>query len=204
MKRRNWLIAGIALFGLLTPLCLVPVLFLINSVNPMQTAFLTSITVVNQSGRTLDIVPAGTLNDGTRASLPTYYSAFPAIPRLNASSYRVEDGAEQRILFDWDDINFSQFIVRDGTGAFRQWITDPDPPLKDYYAPKVKLHTIPAFNSLETPDPLILSETLRPRGLVRSWWTLTAMALPPFFLIGFVRALRRERSDRRSVGASPS
>ncbi len=191
--RRRYLLAGIIISGLLTPLSLLPLLFVINSVNPMQLVFITSITVVNQSGRTLDIIPVGTFNNGEKGPLPTFYTACPAFPRLGTPIFRVEDGEKQSILFDCDDINFSDFIVRDATGEHRLMVADANPPKKDYYAPRQKAFIIPKWDELSTIVASALSAATRWRGIIRSGWALLAMALPPFFLIGFAIALVRDR-----------
>lgn len=202
MKRR-YLIAGAIISGLLTPLSLLPLLFVINSVNPMQLVFITSITVSNQSGRTLDVIPVGTFNNGEKGPLPTFYTQVPAIPHLGLPVYQVKNGAAQKILFDCDDINFSDFIVRDATGEHKLLVADPNPPKKNYYAPRQKTFIIPEWNRLSPIDNATLVAATRYRGLIKSGWMVLAMALPPLFLIGFLLALARVRQGQSDSPMPP-
>lgn len=191
-----FLLTGIVISGLLTPLSVLPALFLANSVNPMQLSFVTSFTVTNDSGRTLDVVPVGTFNDGSRGRLPTFASKVPALRRLGRTSYRIGHGETQTVLFDCDDINLSELAVRDQAGTYRQLVTDANPPRNDYRAPSQKSFTIPDFSQLEAVDPRVLAAAKRPGGLIPSWWALASLALPPFVLAGFVLALLKENTRR--------
>ncbi len=201
--KRGLLIAGVMISGLLTPLSLLPALFLVNSVNPMQLAFVTSFRVTNHSGKTLDVIPVGTFNSGRKGVLPTFAWGFPAVPRLSRAPYQISHGDSRKILFDWDDINFSELVVRDESGEYRQFVTDPNPPTKDYYAPRQKHFTVPDFAELEPVDRAVLAAVNRKGNFLQSWWTILGLALPPFFLFGVSLALCRERRRSRIAEQSP-
>jgi len=200
--KRGLLMVGIAITGLLTPLSLLPAAFLVNAINPMQLAFVTPFEVTNDSGRTLDVIPVGTFNSGLKSVLPTFAWGLPAIPRLSRAPYRISPGDAQKILFDWDDINFSELVVRDESGEYRQLVTEPSPPMQGYRPPGERHFTIPDFAQLDPIDPLVLAAASRKGGLIQSWWTMLSLALPPFFLVGFCLALRKESKRRKRAEQS--
>jgi hypothetical protein len=198
--KRTILLTGIAISGLLTPLSVLPALFVVNSINPMQLVFVTSFTVTNNSGRTLDVVPVGTFNDGRKGLLPTFASRVPAFPHFKRVPYRIGHGETQTVLYDCDDINFSELAVQDEAGTYRQLVTDANPPTDDYRAPGQKGFTIPDFSQLDAVDPLVLAAANRQGGLIPSWWALASLALPPFALACFVLALRKKGKRRNHAG----
>jgi hypothetical protein len=187
--KRSFLIVGIIIFSLLTPLSFLPALLIINSINPMALAFIVPFDVINESGEMLIVTPVGTFNDGGKSVLPTYIRRFPAIPRLARQPYRIAPGETQRIFFDCDDINFSELAIQNASGEFRQLVTDPNPPTKDYYAPRKNLFTIPKWSELQPIDSSVLITVNRKRSFIHSWWTMGAFSIPPFILAVFLYAL---------------
>jgi hypothetical protein len=197
--KRTFLIVGIIISSLLTPLSLLPALLLVNSISPMALAFIVPFDVVNESGETLIVIPVGTFNDGGKGVLPTYIRRFPAIRRLARQSYRIAPGETQRIFFDCDDINFSELAIQNTSGEFRQLITEPNPPTHDYYAPRKNLFTIPKWSELQPINSPVLIAVNRKRSFIHSWWTMGAFSIPPFVLAGFIYALISDKKRQLRV-----
>jgi hypothetical protein len=104
-----------------------------NAVNPMQLTFVTGFRVENRTSRPLWITPVGTLHAGGKHVLPQFAAGFPAIPAFRTKNLRIEPGGSTWISYDWDDINFSEVVVRNAEGEYRQLVVDPDPPKHSYY-----------------------------------------------------------------------
>ncbi|HNT36470.1 MAG TPA: hypothetical protein PKH07_15895, partial [bacterium] len=116
------------------PLVFVPILFLFNSVNPMQLAFITDFTVENRSGEDVSFTPIGTSGrEGNRARLPIFAVGFPALPSLRTGNYPLRHGEQRVILYDWDDINLSEIAILSQQGQMYQLVLDPTPTLRQYH-----------------------------------------------------------------------
>jgi hypothetical protein len=191
-----FLIIGVIISSILTPLSLLPALLLVNTINPMALAFVISFDVTNESGETLRVTPVGTFNDGRKAVLPLFIRRFPAILRLTRQPYIITPNETRRILFDCDDINFSEFVIQNASGEFRQLVIDPNPPTKNYYAPKKNKFTIPEWSQLQPIQSSVLSAVTQKRSFIKSWWTMGAFSLPPFVLVAFLYALKQQRKKR--------
>jgi hypothetical protein len=160
--------------------------------------------VVNESGEMLIVTPVGTFNDGGKRVLPTYIRRFPVIPRLSRKPYKIAPGETQRILFDCDDINFSELAIQNSAGEFRQLVADPNPPTDGYYAPQKELFTIPAWSELQPINSSVLVATTRKRSFILSWWTMGVFGISPFVLAVLLYALisnkkLREVSNEKTV-----
>ena len=141
--RRMVLAASVALAAFLLPLSVSTVAILIGPLNPMQAAFITEFTIENRSGETVHITPVGTVGmEGHKGLLPQFVSAFPAIPAKKESNLIVADRQSIRILYDWDDINFSEIAIRDEAGKWYQLVTDPEPTKDQYHPPHAKHYEI--------------------------------------------------------------
>ena len=77
----------------------------------------------NHTGQTLLITPVGTIGDGYKAPLPTLMLAMPALPALRAGRYRLGPGESVTILYDMDDIHFSEIVIEDNRGrtSYSSW-----------------------------------------------------------------------------------
>jgi hypothetical protein len=165
---------------LLTPLLLTSLaslLMLFNSVNPMQLTFVSSLRVDNRTTRPLWVTPLGTFNSGAKGVLPQFALSFPAFPAFRSRDLRVEPGGSTWITYDWDDINFSEIVVRDAEGKYRELVVDPNPPKVNYYRNKQERYVIEGWESLSQPAAEALAAAQSPDRQGRLWW---------LFLTGFV------------------
>ena len=149
MKRHIVAISIILTISVVSPLVFLSILFALNSFNPLVMVFITEFEVLNESNQVLKVIPIGTFNSKEKAILPLYVRAEPAIPRLSEIPYTISPSNKKVILYDCDDINFTELAVSDSTGTWRQLTVDPNPPSKDYYTPKQKLFAISKFSDLE-------------------------------------------------------
>lgn len=191
--KKNILLVCIIITSPFVALCC---LALLNSVNPMQFAFITSFTVKNQSGQDIWITPIGTIGEeGKKARLPIFITAIPAFPAIKTGRFQLKDGDAREIWYNWDDINFSEVAIESKDGQFYQFIVDPKPTENRYHAPKSRDFLIPVLEMLP-PIQSIVFEAATQRS--RRW-------IPPLLTFGSVALLlmywrmvvhyRKEKSD---------
>jgi hypothetical protein len=175
---------------LLTPLLLTSlasILLILNSVNPMQLTFVTEFRVENQTTRPLWVTPIGTFNTGGKCVLPQFATSVPAIPAVRSRDLRLEPGGSTWIIYDWDDLNFSEIVVRDARGEYRQLVVDPDPPKRNYYRNKRERYVIEEWESLPAATANVLAAAL---NLDRQWWIWGLFAIG-LIVMGLYRWLYR-------------
>ena len=173
MKRVILLIA-IVPCAILTPFSC---LLIVNSVNPMKSAFLTEFTLANESGQPVRVTPVGTIGPhGKKCLLPTFSNPWPAVPHFIHRTFEIGPGESVDILYDWDDINFSEIAVQNSEGSYRQLIVDPAPTENQYHPPETDLFVIPHFGSLPTITPEVLA-------VVNSGSRIATVGIFPFAVV---------------------
>lgn len=187
------------------PLSCMPVVFVLNTVNPMQSAFITDFTVENQSGEDVQFTPIGTWGaEGNRATLPIFAVRFPAIHSLKTGNFLLKPGERRVVLYDWDDINLSEIAVRSQEGKLYQLVIDPTPTERQYHAPETNLFVIPLLSTLPTASE---SVEVAIQGSSKLWRfyavMLCALALP-FVLWRLVLAYRKEKRAAPQAAPPPS
>lgn len=111
--RTGWIVTS--------PLFVVSVLFVVNTVNPMAFAFMNSIEIVNRSGETIHITPVGRhIETGTRHVLRQYGLEMPAIPAFRQGNFLLEPGERRKIVYDSDDVRPSEILVATAGGVYRE------------------------------------------------------------------------------------
>jgi hypothetical protein len=150
---RRVLFVLLILNGLLLPLCCVPVLFLINAVNPMQLAFITGFTVENRTAEVLYVTPIGTVGPaGERHPLPMALWKVPWVPASERAKIPVQSAEKITLYYDWDDINFSELVIETPSGELRQLVVNANPTANQYTKPPVSDFVIDDFGRLEAAD----------------------------------------------------
>jgi hypothetical protein len=176
--------------SLLTPLLLTSLaslLMLFNSVNPMQLAFVSSFRVDNRTTQPLWVTPIGTFNSGAKGVLPQFALSFPAIPAFRSRDLRVESAGPIWIIYDCDDINFSEILVRDAQGEYRQPVVDPNPPKVNYYRNKQERYVIEGWELLSLPATDVVAAARSPDRQ----WRLWGLFVTGFVVMGLFLWLRR-------------
>src|SRR5262249_19339689 len=100
---------------------------------------------------------------------------------------RIEPGGSTWIIYDWDDINFSEIVVRDAEGEYRQLVVDPDPPKRAYYRNKQDRYVIEDWESL----PLAAANVLAVVQASDRSWRLWGLVTTGFVVMGLFLCLLR-------------
>ena len=173
----------IAVAALLLPFACIALLFLVNTVNPMQLAFITSFSVENQSGEPIVFTPVGTYGrEGKKSLLPLFTSEDPAIPSLKDRAFGLGPGQSATILYDWDDINLSEIAVRTRDGRYYQLAVDPRPTERQYHEPEKDRFAIPPIGNLDRIEPEVLAAVRGPTQLQRMYFMIALGILAPVAL----------------------
>ncbi|MEZ6035648.1 MAG: hypothetical protein R3C17_21325 [Planctomycetaceae bacterium] len=142
-------------------------LFWFDAFAPM--AFLTSCSVTNRSDSAIVFTPVGTVGpEGTRCPLPLYQTFYPFFMKSRLGHFSVSPGSTYKFCYDMDDINFSEVVIKDGSGKVGQFVVNPTPTANQYIAPKVTHLTFNNTAQLSpvTPDTLqVFTHTAESTGL---------------------------------------
>lgn len=177
---------------LLLPIGCIPVLFVVNMVNPMATAFITDIHITNQSPEPITITPIGTIGpEGRRAPLPIYTSRLPAIPAGRRGGFQVEPGQTLPILYDWDDINLSEIVIERADGTQQQLLIDPEPTKNQYHPPTTNRFTINDLAQLDAAPPHVTAAAAQAQQPKRPWPLALLLLLPWLTFYPLFKAYRR-------------
>ena len=126
----------------------------LNSVNPLQTVFMTDFVVQNTSGEPLRLWVAGQHEAGSLHLLPLFATAFPALPSLRTGGFRLADQRAARIIYDWDDINFSVVVVQRDNGELRAIDVDTQRRGERCCQPRAaSTYAIPRVDGLRSASP---------------------------------------------------
>lgn len=191
---RGLLLTLLILNGILLPLGCVPMLLIVNMVNPMVTAFVTDIHVTNRSSQPITVTPVGTIgSEGRRAPLPIYVSRFPAIPSNRSGGFVVEPGQTRELLYDWDDINLSEIVVSLADSTSRQLVVDTEPTKNQYRQPTTNRFVIDDLSRLVAVPENVAAATARAQRPTRLWLKVLPLLLPWFTFYYLLKAYRRHR-----------
>jgi hypothetical protein len=202
--RKALLIAALAS----SPLLLLSLLAVVNLFNPMVLAFQYEFEVANKSEEPIEITPIGTIGrEGIKAILPQYLSRLPAWPALRQGAFALDPGSSVKVLYDWDDINFSEILIRTSSGAYRQLVVDPDPTESQYHPPVAERYVVPSLAQLpEAPRTVIEAAAVCPFDY---WgWSLLFSGVVPLLLLVAWRVVRIDAQphnppDRQQPASPP-
>jgi len=110
-----------------------PMDLFLGSMNPLALAFVTDIRIENRLDEPIWVTPIGTVGKaGARRPLPVCRRRIPYEPSRQRGNFRVDPGERRAIYYDWDDINFSEVVIRTEAGRLFQIIANPDPTGRQY------------------------------------------------------------------------
>lgn len=202
---RRLLFALLIVNGVLLPVGCVPALFLMNTVNPMTMTFVTDIHVTNGSGVPIIVTPVGTIGpDGRRTALPIYSSRLPAIPASRSGGFAVSPGQTLDLLYDWDDVNFSEIVVVLGDGSARQLVVDPRPTVGQYRPPTTNRFTIGDPSRLPPVPPDVAAAAARAQRPQWHWFAILPLFLPWLTFYLLLRGYRRRQTAGGPVVTRPT
>jgi hypothetical protein len=164
----------------------------VNLFNPMALAFQYEFEVINESQEQIEITPIGTIGrEGIKEILPQYSGRLPAWPTLRQGAFALDPGSSVKVLYDWDDINFSEIVIRTSSGAYRQLVVDPNPTESQYHSPVSERYVIPSLAQLpEATQNVIDAASVFPFDY---WgWSLFFSGAVPLLLLVAWRMVRIE------------
>jgi hypothetical protein len=176
---KHFLTILLVLNGLLLPCGCLPALPFINAFNAIQLAFITDIHITNATPHSIKVTPIGTAGVlGDRWPLPVFKSAFPAFESKQVGDFHIPSGSTLEILYDWDDINFSEIVVKDHLGQLSQIVTDPTPTQSQYHPPQINTFTIDASSPLQPVPANVLAAYQQAQQPTPIWSRLWYFFIP--------------------------
>ena len=200
MKRQRVFRKSLLIGGLVSsPLVLLTALAAFNLFNPMVFAFQYEFEVVNQSGEAVAVTPIGSVGpSGARYVLPQYSRRSPALPALWRADFELAPGESIKVIYDWDDINFSEILVQTTSGHSRQLVVDPRPTESQYHAPSAERYVIPPLAELPAATPSVIHAASASPFNYPGWLLLLSGIVPVLLLMGW----RRLRHIEAQPGAA--
>jgi len=152
----------------------------------MRLAFLSSFVIDNKSGQDIWVSPIGAVGkDGARHPLPFYNLKYLAIRSPKRAEFYIAKDTSRAFIYDWDDIQFSEILIRPKQGDIRFIVVDPNPTSNQYRKLKGNRFTIGSLSDLPaaTDNPAIALSSI---GKACYW---RVYALPGLGLIGPILAI---------------
>lgn len=144
-------------------------------------AFVVSFSIENRTAQTIAVTPVGTAGEeGRKWPLPTVVSSILPLPAGRAGGFRLAPGESVTILYDMDDINFSEIVVEDQHGGRHQLVVDPQPTTNQYHAPSERRFVIDDLKSLSPVDPGVSVAAGRAQGHDRYAIILNVLLIAPW------------------------
>jgi hypothetical protein len=163
---------------------------------PMLAAFIIDITIVNETDQRIVVTPVGTIGEkGRRSPLPVFRREFPPIQSTQRGGFGIEPGDSTTIFYDWDDINFSEIVVRNEQEDVRQLVVDPNPTTRQYHSPEKKEFVIDDFKALApVPVPVLDAADIAQTPTIRPWILVGVIVVPWLVLavLACINSLLRE------------
>jgi hypothetical protein len=185
-----------------SPFLLLCFFVLLSTVNPMLLLFITNFKVENQSGQDIWFTPIGTRGaEAQKGLMPIYLTAIPALPAVRIGNYYLKDGDTKKIKYDWDDVNFSEILIKAKNGQFYELIVDLEPTDNQYHPPKSKHFVIPELNTLCVARPNIIEVYDRKN---RGWLRCLPLFGSAVFVLycRMIAHYRKETVDRSVASAN--
>lgn len=197
LKRQAFQRVLIAIIALLSPLSLLTLFMAFTCVNPMGIAFLTEFTIANESPDELWVTPIGAVNrEGLRSPLPYSLSRNLVVFSARFRDFHIAAGSHRQFIYDWDDIQFSEILVRNKNGDVRVLPTGLEPTVGQFRQPSTKRFVITDFDELEAASDLQLAALTIDRGQRIRWvYGLAAVGLIPPLLSCLMLLLQKKSSQ---------
>lgn len=171
------------------PLVLWTLLVVFSLINPMGLMVLTGCNVENHSGKRLWVTPIGAVgHEGKRRPLPLSVGNLMTPFRKDLP---LAQGVENSFTYDWDDIHFSEILVRNDRGEYRVMPTGLHPTEGQYRRPDQTNFVVASFDALPPASAIHLEAlhysgaemmifyALGLGGLLFLWFVYRAIFLPP-------------------------
>ena len=198
LRAKRWILLAAAI--LTFPLFLLTLLVAFSVVNPMGLAFLTSFEVVNETEEPLFVTPIGAVGSrGHRRTLPLSISRWFYVLGTKTSEFPVPPGSSRTFAYDWDDIQFSEILIRRKTGSYHFITTGLDPIAGQYRRPEQDRFVIRDLDALPAADAHLLPALPQQTGRT---WTLYALAVVGLLSPVFFKLAQRMKPKADKAGAA--
>ena len=155
-------------------------------------AFVAQFTVENKTDRAIVVTPIGTVGEkGARYPLPVYMWPFPAIASVQRGGFEIPPGESIDIMYDMDDINFSEIVVHDRNGQRGQLVVNPNPTQNQYRAPAQKHFPIDDLDSLVDVPASVRNASRDAQIPTTAPWRLLGMLFAPWLAFALLSWLNR-------------
>ncbi|HPU33641.1 MAG TPA: hypothetical protein PK184_13175 [Phycisphaerae bacterium] len=158
-------------------------------------AFVADFTVENRTGHSICVTPVGTIGlegrsvgkEGVKAPLPTVLFTLLPLPAGKAGGFRLAPGESVTILYDMDDINFSEIVVEDGQSRQYQLVVNPNPATNQYHAPRQRHFVIDDLTRLAQVAPDVSVAARRAQGYQSRALIMDALLIGPWLAYAGIR-----------------
>ena len=183
------------------PLFLLTLLFGLSLVNPMGLMFLTTFTIENRANEDIWVTPIGAVgSSGTRHLLPLSVAPFPYLMTPSRKDFHLRPGDRRSFTYDWDDIQFSEILVRNKGGAYRTLPTGLPPTEGQYRRPIETAFVVSSFIGLQpTTEVQLQALNTRSSGIFVLYGLVFVGLLFPYFMF---RAIKPKNNVEQ--GAPPN
>lgn len=131
------------------PLFLLTLLMAQSLVNPMGLMFLTTFTIENRTNEHIWVTPIGAVGSaGTRYLLPLSVGPFPYLMTPSRKDVHLRPGDRRSFTYDWDDIQFSEILIRKEKEPYRTLPTGLPPTEGQYRRPAETDFVVSSFAGL--------------------------------------------------------
>ncbi len=157
------------------------------------TAFVTGFTVENCTDDPLYMTPIGTVGEqGDRHPLPIVMWPCPVLFSSNRGGFAVPPGDSIDLLYNWDDINFSEIVVHSSEGELGQLVVN-DKPTENQYRRPAQTHFVIEDTQSLTPVPETVRTAVRAAQVPTRgpWIILSVLFLPWIANFGLLWIRRR-------------
>ena len=152
---------------------------------PMSLAFITEFTVENRTDETIVVTPIGTVGEpGNRRILPIFIYGWPFLPVWSSqpAGFEIPPGESIDIIYDMEDINFSEIVVHDDDGELGQLVVNPNPTQKQYHAPAHRRFAIDDLDSLVAVPGPVRDAVRDAQNPLDGTWIIVGVIVGPWLL----------------------
>lgn len=155
-------------------------------------AFVAKFTVENKTDKPIVVTPIGTVgNQGDRYPLPVYIWPLPPIWSSKRGGFDISPGESIEIIYDMDDINFSEIVVHDSDGERGQLVVNPNPTDNQYHAPAQKHFIIDDLESLAAVPAPVRNASSDAQIPTNAPWIILGVLFGPWILFVVLSWLNR-------------
>jgi hypothetical protein len=183
------------------PLLLLTLLFALNVVNPLARLFLTSFEIVNETEELLSVTPIGAVGSvGARHPLPISLSRSYYLMGLKTAEFSIPPGSSRIFTYDWDDIQFSEILIRREEGDYHFMATGLDPIQGQYRRPEADRFVIKDIAELPAAEDHHVAAL--GRGAAKVWRVYALGGIGFLSPVFFILAVKMRAKAEQGTGGN--